>query len=74
MTKLLFLVFKVNFFAVIYIVKFLTYSWLLPEPLDCSQSLSTPAAGQRDRRLWGRECAKVGGFCFHLILVTYLVA
>ena len=30
---------------------FLCYSkWLLPE-------LSIPAAGQKDRRLWGRECA-----------------
>ena len=24
----------------------------------CSQSLSIPAAGQKDRRLWGRECPR----------------
>ena len=26
----------------------------------CSQSLFIPAAGQKDRRLWGRECIKYG--------------
>ena len=31
------------------VISFVISKWLLPE-------LSIPAAGQKDRRLWGREC------------------
>ena len=31
------------------VISFVPSKWLLPE-------LSIPAAGQKDRRLWGREC------------------
>ena len=33
------------------VISFVISKWLLPE-------LSIPAAGQKDRRLWGGECAK----------------
>ena len=33
------------------VISFVISKWLLPE-------LSIPAAGQKDRRLWGRECSK----------------
>ena len=35
------------------VISFVISKWFLPE-------LSIPAAGQRDRRLWGRECAWMG--------------
>ena len=35
------------------VISFVISKWLLPE-------LSIPAAGQKDRRLWGRECTGLG--------------
>ena len=35
------------------VISFVLSKWLLPE-------LSIPAAGQKDRRLWGRECERPG--------------
>ena len=43
------------------VISFVISKWLLPE-------LSIPAAGQKDRRLWGRECLhfRVNSLFHHL--------
>ena len=49
------------------VISFVISKWLLPE-------LSIPAAGQKDRRLWVRECVlSCHGFRFLLIFFRFLL-
>ena len=49
------------------VISFVISKWLLPE-------LSIPAAGQKDRRLWGRECAHPIPRSLHLWRMPEMVA